>query len=147
MSTAGREELKSAEPSSRRKSQREEPRRSGLVHPQDTQGKGWVRSTCEALEGISLLQVCAQRGLLQGQQAGDFLKRMTSSMTGPPPLPSQDAAPRSAQKPHIHSNPRKMPFQEAKEAQVLLESVYPETAQIPSTDCHSHPVTAKSGTN
>lgn len=43
----GRGELKSADPSSRRKSQREKPtgprsRGSGLMHPQDTQGKGWV---------------------------------------------------------------------------------------------------------
>lgn len=36
-------------------------------------------STCETFEGIALLQVSAQGGLLQGQQAGDFLHRMTSN--------------------------------------------------------------------
>lgn len=60
--------------------------------PRTPKGRaGWL-STCETLEGISLLQVCTQRGLLQGQQAGDFLNRMTSSVMGPPLPPSQDAA-------------------------------------------------------
>lgn len=36
--------------------------------------------TCKTLEGIALLQICAQGGLLQSQQTGYFLNRMTSTM-------------------------------------------------------------------
>lgn len=82
---AGSEELKRAGPSRKRTSR---GRRTG---PRSTPKGGTNGSTCETLEGISLLQVCAQCGLLQGQQAGDFLNRATSSAMRPPP--PQDAVP------------------------------------------------------
>lgn len=38
-------------------------------------------STCETFEGVALLQVSAQGGLLQGQQAGDFLHGTTGTVS------------------------------------------------------------------
>lgn len=41
-----------------------------------------VLSTCETLEGVALLQIGAEGGLLQGQQAGYFLNRTISIVSG-----------------------------------------------------------------
>ena len=59
-------------------------------YPQGVQRKAQeAPSTCETLEGIALLQIGAQGGFLQGQQAGYFLNRKTSevSVTAPPATP------------------------------------------------------------
>lgn len=47
------------------------PQRKGLVAP----------STCEAFEGIALLQISAQGGLLQSQQASYFLNRTINTVS------------------------------------------------------------------